>query len=315
LDMFNQDKFAEKAKEMLRRRENLTFLLIGRTGVGKSSTINSLLGEEVAPVGKYQPTTLEISTYQHKHGDLTYDIIDTPGLCDDLPEVGNDEVYLEKIKSHAMNADSIWFVTKLDESRLTSDEKRGIKIISEALGPNCWDRSIIVFTRADKADDFEEDLKQRTKIIREEIGKYCENHASIPAIGVSNSNPILPNGEKWLPELFTQVFLRFSDHAALPFLNSMEEDIGAQKKHQEEEGVERERKEQSDQREDRKERIELNEEQKERIRSSAFKRITAGATAGAAIGNKIGKPFGKVGEAIGTGVGAVIGGIGGWLFG
>ncbi|MFR9719031.1 GTPase [Aeromonas diversa] len=313
LDVITKDIFARIAKEMFGRKDNLTFLLIGRTGVGKSSTINSLLGEEVAPVGKYEPTTMEIDAYQHKHGDLTYDIFDTPGLCDDLPEVGNDEVYLEKIKMHASKADSIWFVTKLDETRITSDEKRGIKLISEALGSECWDRSIIVFTRADKADDFEEDLQHRTKTIREEIGKYSENSASIPAVPVSNSNPILPNGEKWLPELFTQVFLRFRDDGALPFLESMKEDIGATKKHRDEKEKTRKEKEQPEERQE--ERIELSEEQKEKIRTSAFKRIMNGATTGASIGGKIGKSFGKVGEAIGTGLGAVIGGIGGWLFG
>lgn len=307
-----KDSFTKVAKEMIARNEKLTFLLIGRTGVGKSSTINSLLGEEVAPVGKYKPTTKEVISYQHKHGDLTYDIIDTPGLCDDLPDVGNDQVYLDKIKNHASKADSIWFVTKLDETRISSDEKRGIKLISEALGSDCWDRSIIIFTRADKADDFEEDLKQRTIIIQEEIGKYFSNYASIPAVAVSNSYPILPNGEKWLPELFTQVFLRFSDEGALPFLDSMKEDIGAIKK----EGQQDEKPQKKGPRDEKqKERIELNEEQKERIRTSAFKRIMSGAAAGASIGNRIGKPFGKVGEAIATGAGTLIGGIFGWLFG
>ncbi len=315
---FAKDDFIKKAQKMFARNDELSFLLIGRTGVGKSSTINSLLGEEVAPVGKYQPTTMDVDTYHHKHGELTYTILDTPGLCDDLPENGKDEEYLEKIKLKVKSVDSIWFVTKLDDSRIGADEKRGIKLISEALGNECWSKAVIIFTRSDKSDSFAEDLENRSSIIRDEIGKYFIDSKNIPVVAVSNTSELLPNGKPWLPELFTQVFLRFSDEGALPFLKSMENDIGANYfsgKQKKEEEKQSEKKQEEEKKKEEKPRVELSPEQKEKIKESAFNRVMKGASTGALIGQKVGKPFGKVGEAVGAGVGAIIGGIGGWLFG
>ncbi|MDD5394124.1 MAG: 50S ribosome-binding GTPase [Thiothrix sp.] len=304
---------AEIAKKMFGRKDNLKFLLVGRTGVGKSSTINSLIGEEVAPTGKYRPTTMEVSTFQHKHGDLIYEIIDTPGLCDDLPEVGNDEIYIKKIKEHINSVDSIWFVSRLDETRLSSDEKRGIQIITESLGKDCWKQAILIFTRADKADDFDTDLIERTNIIREEIGKYFTDAQKIPSVAVSNVSKILPNGKTWLPELFTQVYLRFSDEGALPFLKSMESDISQTKKKDEEDAT-KNTEEKQDKKQEEKPRINLNDEQKEIIRQSTFQRVIEGAKAGADIGADIGRNFGKVGETVGTVAGAIIGGVIGAVF-
>lgn len=296
------DKKAEivrAAEKLFDKEDDISFLLVGRTGVGKSSTINSLLGKKVAPIGKYKPKTLQVKKYKHKHGNIKYSIYDTPGLCDELPEAGNDQNYLDQIKENIKDVDSIWFITKLDDSRVSQDEKRGIKLISEALGSERWKNSIIVFTRADKSDDFEKDLKQRTSVIRKEIGLYYKGARRIPAIAVSNTQELLPNGKPWLPELFTQVFISFRDSSALPFLKSMESDIGAK---------------QSKKPSDTPPRISLNEEQKSKIKDSMLKRISAGATLGAGIGQKIGKTFGPIGEAIGVGLGALAGGLLGFFF-
>jgi predicted GTPase len=157
-------------KLQLSQEKNFVFLLVGRTGVGKSSTVNSLMGQKLASVGKYDATTVEIQEYKHEINGIKCSIFDTPGLCDDIPEKGNDQKYIELIQNKVTKIDSLWFVTRLDDSRVTNDEKQGIAIISKSLTPKIWEHSVIIFTRADKADDYLEDycqhccMKKQTKV-------------------------------------------------------------------------------------------------------------------------------------------------------
>lgn len=312
----------EKIDAMLDAKKRISILLAGRTGVGKSSTINSLLGAQVAPVGKFRPTTMSIARYPHAHGGLQYDIVDTPGLCDDLPEVGNDQRYLADIREAGGQADCLLFVTELDAARVSGDERRGIKMLTEALGASVWEQALIVFTRADKvnADEFEADLKERTSLLREAIAAYAPLQAAyIPAIAVSNTAAQLPNGKPWLSELFTQVLMRLRHDATIPFLHSMREDVGIEppQKHKDEafakanEPAARASADQGDG--EPPPRIDLDPEQAEKIKKTVWSRILSGISTGANLGAKIGKPFGKVTEAVGAVLGAIGGGLLGWL--
>ncbi|PAX51620.1 GTPase [Brunnivagina elsteri] len=126
------NELKEKVKRTIDKK--IVFVLAGRTGVGKSSTVNKLLGREVAKVGKFEATTMSVEPYEHKINGIKITIVDTPGLCDDLEETGNDQQYLDLMKSKVNQMVSMWFVSRLDETRVSSDEKRGIKLLSKAFG-------------------------------------------------------------------------------------------------------------------------------------------------------------------------------------
>jgi predicted GTPase len=150
------------------RGKKFVFLLVGRTGVGKSSTINSLMGKPIAQVGHYEPTTMGVESYESEINGIDFIVIDTPGLCDEIEEEGNDEKYLERMRSKAPKIDSMWFVSRLDETRVTADEKRGIKLISNAFGYKVWEHAVIVFTYANSVGEtrYQEALEKRTELIK-----------------------------------------------------------------------------------------------------------------------------------------------------
>ena len=67
-------------------------LLLGRTGVGKSSLVNFISGEERCETDPYRACTKKTKEITIDRGDLLYEIIDTPGLCEAGSEL--DSYYL-----------------------------------------------------------------------------------------------------------------------------------------------------------------------------------------------------------------------------
>ena len=211
----------------------LTFLEVGRTGVGKSSTINTLIGRDVAEVGHLTATTMEVKTYNLAINDIKIQLIDTPGLCDDLEEKGNDDVYIDRIKKGVPNQeiDLVLFFSSLmaDERSVLKDEKRAIRIISEAFGKKIWEQSVIVFTCACSRNivlyEYQDDLKEWTKILKKEIKEYAGEDIAeqIPSVAVDNNSETTPDGQRWLGNLYTTSIQRISDLGFLQWVIATEE--------------------------------------------------------------------------------------------
>lgn len=296
------------------RGKKFIFLLVGRTGVGKSSTVNTLMGLTIAPVGDYEPTTMTVEEYDSEISGIQFKVIDTPGLCDDIEEAENDPKYLKDMRSKVKQIDSMWFVSRLDETRVTSDEKRGIKLISDALGSNVWEHAVIVFTFANNKDasSYSVALQKRTELIQKEIAKHAgvEIANNVPSVAVDNQSKTTPDGEKWLGELYTKVFTRISQHSAIPFLFATAEFV--KPRQQETSRYEALHSEQPRYKAPQhgQPRIELNDKQKIEIRKTIDAKIIPGV---AAVGAMIGAVGGPLGAAIGGTIGAAIG-VFAWFF-
>jgi ribosome biogenesis GTPase A len=185
--------FVEKLLDMFRKKRQFTFLLIGRTGVGKSSIINSLMGEQVAPTDEFEPKTVTVDEYTFEHNGHSFVLIDTPGLCDALPSSKHNHKYMRKIadklKSKQRDVDCVMYVTRLDDTRVLADEQYAIKFLTSAA--RNWAKnfgsmrssSLRLRTRL-VLQDFANRLKRRQELLQKEIKKYAGKTSSetIPAV-------------------------------------------------------------------------------------------------------------------------------------
>ncbi len=227
----NQNQFENLLKSISRPSFNV--LIVGAHGVGKSSTVNSLMGEIVAKTNALRPETREVTSYLMKKNGVSYTFIDTPGLCDDVPQKQNDKKYISLIKEKVKEVDSLWFIVKLNE-RLRIDEIRALRIINQAFGRRVWDRCVLVLTHSDQVTekDFSIIKEERTKIIKEKIALIAspQKANNIPAVAITNLSPRTPDGNLWLGSLYTKIIVRMSEKGLAPFLLTTLERVEIKKK-------------------------------------------------------------------------------------
>ncbi|PIN20476.1 Small monomeric GTPase [Handroanthus impetiginosus] len=201
----------------------LTILVMGKGGVGKSSTVNSIIGERVVTVSAFQSETPRPVMVSRSRSGFTLNIIDTPGLV----EGGyiNDQV-LETIKSFLgrfllnKTIDVLLYVDRLDSYRVDNLDTQIVKAITDNFGKQIWHKAAVVLTHAQlsppDALSYEEFFSKRSesllKCVRQGagIGKREVQKFVIPVALVENSGrcnknehdeKILPTGTPWIPNL------------------------------------------------------------------------------------------------------------------
>lgn len=117
---FNQSYDEESRKVKAQEDTTILFAMIGHVNSGKSSTINQLIGDEVAHVGAKPGETTGIDFYQYTDA-ITF--VDTPGLDDIISK--NSKATMKFYK----DADIILFFLNAAGTVFSEGEKRTFELI------------------------------------------------------------------------------------------------------------------------------------------------------------------------------------------
>ena len=161
------EKLLSTADEGKIRKDGIKTVIVGKPNAGKSSLLNTLIGDERAIVTDIAGTTRDIIEETVRLGDIVLHLIDTAGIrdTDDIIE----KMGVDKAKSKIEEADLVLYI--LDSTRDIDDEDK--EIISL-----CADKkTIILLNKNDLSDDI--------KINEDNVFKFFTNVDNVPVIKTS----------------------------------------------------------------------------------------------------------------------------------
>lgn len=201
---------------------SLKILLLGKTGVGKSSTINSILGESKIVTDAFRPATDRVREIVGDVNGMKISFIDTPGLLPSstYSDTRNRKI-LHSVKRFIRKSrpDVILYFERLDLIHMGDSDFPLVKLISEILGPTIWFSTHVVMTHSCAAlpegqngypvsyDSYVSYCKQVVQhhIHRATLDTKLENPVILvenhPHCKVDNTGKkVLPNGQVWMSQ-------------------------------------------------------------------------------------------------------------------
>ncbi|KAL6968491.1 hypothetical protein U1Q18_034293 [Sarracenia purpurea var. burkii] len=206
---------------------SVNILVLGKSGVGKSATINSIFGEEKSSIDAFEPSTTTVKEISGIVNGVKIKVFDTPGLKSAVMEQAFNRRVLSSITKFTKKSppDIVLYVDRLDSQTRDLNDLPLLKTITASLGPSIWRSAIVTLTHAASAPpdgpsgsplSYEVFVTQRSHIVQQSIGhavgdlrmmspslmnpvSLAENHRLCRKN--REGQKVLPNGQTWRPQL------------------------------------------------------------------------------------------------------------------
>ena len=221
----------------------LTFLVTGKSGEGKSTLINSLVGRKVCGTGDTLVATTETKLIEAGNiNGVDVRIYDTQGVLDGEDE--EDKIF-ESIRGKKI--DILIVCVSMVGRAQSRDTKDTIALITKELGQDIWERAVIVLTQANERQKRNEDRCHTgldstgfcdvVTMFNDQLHEYLRKAKDaegrpIPADTIEGVPVVpagiylegqedlrkLPDSDDWLSRLWLACFRRFKMEARKTFM-------------------------------------------------------------------------------------------------